>query len=398
MTEAASPTRAIALLALAAFASQSMVRVLDSLLPQIATDLGVTVGAASIVVSAYGLAHGSVQLVIGPAGDRFGQYPIVIGACALSALLVLFCGLAQSLPALVTARMACGLAAGVIIPMGMAFVGNVTPYEKRQPVLARFFSGQILGMMFGQAAGGVLGDFFGWRRVFFFLAALFAIATIALVFEFLRNPLTRASGAAADRSRGLAADYATVLGNPWARIVILAVFLEAALMFGSLTFVGADLHLRFGLGFSAVGLVVGTFAIGGLIYITSVSVLVKRLGQTGLAIGGGLILAAALAILAAEPWWQSAPFAVTAIGLGFYMLHNTLQTNATQMSPQARTTAVAIFSSALYLGQTAGVAAASLVVDRWTAVPVFVVSAVFLPLLAMWFARKLTYHRAAGRA
>jgi predicted MFS family arabinose efflux permease len=87
-----------------------------------------------------------------------------------------------------------------------------------------------------------------------------------------------------------------------------------------------------------------------------------------------------------------------AIGLGFYMLHNTLQTNATQMSPQARTTAVAIFSSALYLGQTMGVAAASLVVDRWTAVPVFVVSAIWLPVLALWFARKLVQNRAAGRA
>ena len=52
------------------------------------------------------------------------------------------------------------------------------------------------------------------------------------------------------------------------------------------------------------------------------------------------------------------------IGLGFYMLHNTLQTNATQMSPEARGTAVGLFSAALYLGQTAGVAAAAPVIDR----------------------------------
>jgi len=398
VADAASPTRAIALLSLAAFASQSMVRVLDSLLPQIAGDLGVTVGAASIAVSAYGAAHGSVQLVIGPVGDRFGKYAVVIAACTFSAFLVLLCGLAQTLPMLVIARMACGLAAGVIIPMGMAFVGDVTPYERRQPVLARFFSGQILGMMFGQAAGGVLGDFFGWRRVFFFLAALFAIAAVALVIEYLRNPLTHASGAPKERSRGLVADYGTVLGNPWARIVIPSVFLEAALLFGSLAFVGADLHLRFDVGFSIVGLVVGAFAIGGLIYIAIVSVLVKRLGQTGLATGGGLILCAALAALAAEPRWQTAPFAVTALGLGFYMLHNTLQTNATQMSPEARSTAVAIFSAALYLGQTAGVAVASLFIDRYTAVPVFIVSALGFPLLAFWFARRLVHHRRAGRA
>ena len=57
------------------------------------------------------------------------------------------------------------------------------------------------------------------------------------------------------------------------------------------------------------------------------------------------------------------------------MLHNTLQTNATQMTPEARGTAVAIFSSALYLGQTAGVAVDGVVFDRFTAVPVFVIAA-----------------------
>ena len=56
---------------------------------------------------------------------------------------------------------------------------------------------------------------------------------------------------------------------------------------------------------------------------------------------------------------------MTFIGLGFYMLHNTLQTNATQMSPEARGTAVALFSSALYLGQTARRrTVAALVIDR----------------------------------
>ena len=31
------------------------------------------------------------------------------------------------------------------------------------------------------------------------------------------------------------------------------------------------------------------------------------------------------------------------LGFGFYLLHNTLQTNATQMTPQARGTAIGIF-------------------------------------------------------
>lgn len=390
----ASPARAIALLAVAAFASQSMVRVSDSLLPQIATDLGVGIGAASFIVSGYGLAHGSVQLVIGPVGDRFGKFLCVAIACAISTILVTLCGLAQTLPALVTARLASGLSAGCIIPLAMAYVGDVIPYEQRQAVLGRFLSGLIAGQLFGQAAGGILGDLMGWRNVFFLLAGLFAVATIALVAELVRNPSVRATGEPKARSAGFVADYSAVLGGAWARIVILSVFIEAALLFGSLAYIGADMHLRFGLGFTLVGIVVGMFAVGGLLYSLSVRILVDRLGQIGLTRGGGIVLAIAFLVLAIEPNWRFAPAAVCAIGFGFYMLHNTLQVNATQMTPQARGTAVAIFSAALYLGQTAGVAAGALAIDRFTAVPLFFASALGLPMLAFWFARRLVRQRA----
>src|SRR5688500_8564909 len=60
---APTPTRPIVLLAVAGFASQAQVRVTDSLLPQLAGDFGTTVGAAAMVVTAYAVAHGSVQLL-----------------------------------------------------------------------------------------------------------------------------------------------------------------------------------------------------------------------------------------------------------------------------------------------------------------------------------------------
>ena len=377
------------LLAIAAFAAQAMVRSTDSLLPQIATDLNVTVGATSVIVTFYLLAHGSVQLIIGPIGDRFGKYLCVSIAAAFSTLMVIACGLAPNLPVLVAARLLCGLATGWIVPFALAFVGDVIPYERRQQVLGTFLSGQILGQMFGQSAGGVLGDFFGWRNVFFILAALLAIATVGLFYELWRNPVTHARNAPVQQVHGFVSDYTTVLSNPWARTVILMAFIEAAAMFGAFTYVGADLHLRFDVEFWLVGLFVGFFAVGGLIYSLSVRQLVARLGQTGLSLAGGALLALAYVTLAFEPHYWIAPLAIGLTGLGFYMLHNTLQTNATQMTPEARGTAVAIFSAALYLGQTAGVAAAGVAFDRFTAVPVFLISAAVLLALGCWLSASL---------
>ena len=173
-------------------------------------------------------------------------------------------------------------------------------------------------------------------------------------------------------------------------------FIESLFMFGAFAYVGADLHLRFGVSFALVGLFVGAFAIGGLIYSLSVRGLVNRLGQIGLVTGGGVLLALAYLTIAFAPHAYIAPLAITAIGFGYYMLHNTLQTNATQMTPEARGTAVAIFSSALYLGQTLGVAINGLIFDRFTAVPLFVIAAVGLLALGLWFARALRRRASTG--
>jgi predicted MFS family arabinose efflux permease len=389
-----NPNRSIALLALAAFACQSMVRVTDSMLPQIAADFSTTVGDAAIVVTGYAIAHGSVQLVIGPVGDRLGKYLAITIACALTGLMVLLCALAPTLGTLAAARLASGAAAGWIIPISLAYIGDVVPYEGRQPIIGRYLSGQIMGQLFGQAAGGILGDLLGWRNVFVALAGIFVLATLALVVEMIRSPATRAAGRPEETSRGLFKDYVTVLSNPWARMILIFAVIEFAFTWGIFAYVGADLHLRFGLSYTLVGLIVGAFGLGGLIYAMSVRALVNWLGQIGLAIAGGVMLGVAFLILALGLAWWIAPVAVVGIGLGFYMIHNTLQTNATQMVPHVRGTAVGMFSASLYLGQTVGVGIGSLVIDRFGAVPLFAASAIVLPLLGLWFARLLKQRRA----
>ncbi len=178
-----------------------------------------------------------------------------------------------------------------------------------------------------------------------------------------------------------------MLSNPFARLILVVGLSEAALAWGAFAYIGADLHTRFKLSYTLIGLTVAFFGVGGLIYATLVKHFVHRFGQTGLTVGGGLVIAAAYLALAVAPAWWLAPMATTAIGLGFYMFHNTLQTKATQMTPEARGTAVAFFTSALYLGQTVGVTIGALLVDRLGAKPLYVGTAIAFPVLAIWFAK-----------
>jgi predicted MFS family arabinose efflux permease len=80
------------------------------------------------------------------------------------------------------------------------------------------------------------------------------------------------------------------------------------------------------------------------------------------------------------------------------MLHNTLQLHATQMAPESRGAAVALFAFCLFSGQSTGVWLAAHVVDTVGTRPVFLLSAVGLPLLAIEFRRRLAGRRRPGGA
>jgi predicted MFS family arabinose efflux permease len=378
---------AIVFLSVAAFASAANMRVIDPLLVQLGAEFDVTVGAASIAATAFLLANGVFVLVYGPVGDRYGKMPVVAIACIGAALCCLLSALAASLGLLTLARFLTGAASSAIIPLSIAWVGDNVGYERRQATLARFLSGQTLGLMTGAALGGAIGDWLGWRSVFWVLAAIYIMAGGALVAVMrarsdLARPGQRAQGSMIGQMLG-------VLRRPWALTVIIVVALEGGTFWGAFTFVGADLHQRFGLSFAAIGLAVAAFGGGGFLYVMMAHRLVRLLGERGLCLWGGAGLGLAFAGMALAPSPEVEFAAIVLSGISFYMFHNTLQVHGTQMAPEARGSGLALFALCLFLGQAIGVPIAAPIVDRYGAPPVFWAAAIFLPLLAFWFARAL---------
>ncbi len=382
-----APPFAIVILSIAAFASAANMRVIDPLLIQLSAEFGVTVGEASIAATLFLLANGVFVLVHGPFGDRHGKMPVVALACIGSALCCMASALSVSLHMLAGMRFLTGVTSSAIIPLAMAWVGDNVSYERRQMTLARFLSGQTLGLAAGAALGGAVGDWLGWRSVFWVLAAIYLLAGAALFATMRARPEIALPGLRAEGS--MLAQMLGVLKRRWARTVIIVVALEGGVFWGCFTFVGADLHQRFGLGFAFVGLAVAAFGAGGFIYVTVAPHLVRLLGERGLCVWGGTGLGLAFAILALAPNAIVAFLAIVVIGITFYMLHNTLQTNGTQMAPEVRGSALAMFALCLFVGQAIGVPIAAPIVDRYGAPPIFWAAALFLPALAWWFAMAL---------
>ena len=385
---AAIPVLAITGLALAALASGVSLRLADALLPRLALEFSVSLGQASQVITAFAVAYGLSQLLFGPLGDRYGKYRVIAWACLASAGTSLLCALAPGHGALLAGRLAAGASAGAVIPLAMAWIGDVVPYERRQAVLARFLIGQITGFAIGVWAGGFAAEHLDWRTPFFGVAGLFL--AVAVVLQWLRRRLpavavaapssqaatqaaTQASTQTATQAsargpasgnalqRGLA-EFGAVLAQPWARVVLVTVFFEGASVYGPFAFIASHLHQRFGLPLSTVGALVMLFALGGLGFALFARVLVRRLGEVVLVRSGSVFMAVALWALASAPTWTWAIPACALMGLGFYMMHNTLQTHATQMAPERRGAAVASFAACFFLGQSLGVGLAGLLV------------------------------------
>ncbi|MDF1586918.1 MFS transporter [Marinimicrococcus flavescens] len=341
----------ILLLSLAAFVASATTRLCDALLPAIAGEFAVPVSAAAVAVTAFTAAYGLFQLAYGPVGARIGPYRTAALGTMLSTVGTLACAFAPSLGWLALGRAASGLTAAAIIPMAMAHIGESVPYERRQAVIARFLMGSITGVIAGQSLAGLFADIFTWRQLFVVLAAGFAVIGALL----LKGAATASTGPRPPAGAALQ-QYRAVLAAPWARVVLLTVSLEGFLCFGAYPYLSVHLQRQFGLDYLAIGLVMSAFGLGGLAYAMSVRLLLARLGETGLAATGGLLLAFCYLLAAVAPVWQAVVPATMGLGLGFYMLHNTLQTNATQMAPENRSAAISLFAFCLFVSQSLGAA------------------------------------------
>lgn len=387
--ELALPRGALPALSLAAFGSGVSMRVTDALLPRLAGEFALGLGQVSWVITVFAIAYGFSQLLFGPLGDRFGKYRVIAWGTLACAATAAACALSPNFSFLLVARTLAGATAASIIPLSMAWIGDVTPYEKRQPVLARFLIGQILGVSTGVLLGGFAADHLHWRTPFVLIALLFVSIGGVLVWTDKRLPeLARQHRPSTDSVLArMRSEFSQILQLPWARVVLLTVFTEGACLFGPFAFMVTHMHQVHGLALSQAGQIVMLFGFGGFLFAVAARQLVQNLGESGLCQwGGALVLLAYLTVALAPNWWWAIP-ACFVSGLGFYMLHNTLQINATQMAPERRGAAVAAFAACFFIGQSVGIAIAGVLLATLGTTGVIVLGGIGVLLVSQNFAR-----------
>ncbi|HEU5103377.1 MAG TPA: MFS transporter [Roseiflexaceae bacterium] len=364
--EALSPTivhpRLLLALQAAVFMVSAEARVIAPLLPAIALEFQTSVAAAGMLITAYTIPYGLFQLVYGPLADRFSRQRVMGVALGLFSLGTFLGGLGPTMPALYAIRLATGAAAAGVIPIALAYVGDAVPYRERQAALGRVVSVAALGGVLSAALGGVIATLVSWRMLFVGYGLL-ALAVSAVL---LRLPVVRLRPPQ-PRAAGLLGPYRAIFRLAGRRATALygLVFFEGMIATSTSGYLGALLFERDHLSYAVIGALLTLNGVASIVAARFVGRLVARVGERGMLLIGGALMALSYLLVALQPFWLFFPLGMLVGGAGFVIAHSTLQTRATELVPQLRGTAVALFAFSLFLGGGLGTSLAGLTIDHF---------------------------------
>lgn len=381
---------ALNIIALATFAASLSARALDPVLPNVADDFGVSIATAASFAAVFAFTFAIVQPVLGAAADMFGKARLMIVCLVLLGLANILGAISTSFPLLFATRILAGIGSGGVFPIALGLTSDLVGPEKRQVAIGRTLAGAMTGNLLGASASGIIGDFLGWRGVLAVLGCLVVLASVAVAAGFKGAALARAPKT---NLSALRHGYRTIFTNPNARICYSAVFIEGCCVLGLFPYVAAFLFELGETSLLIAGIVIAGFAVGGLLYTMTVSRFLPRIGVNGMMITGASLVALQLAATAFGPGWKIQALCMLLMGWGFYMIHGCLQVFASELSAEARASALSLHSFFFFMGQTVGPIAYGFGIQSVGKVPTLLASAIVMVAVGVVCARLLRQTR-----
>ncbi|TIU51959.1 MAG: multidrug efflux MFS transporter [Mesorhizobium sp.] len=163
---------------LLAFATMSIEPIITVYVQQLIEDQGRVTLVAGVVMSAAALGTILSASWLGKLADRIGHWNVVVGALAVSALLLIPQAFVTNSWQLIGLRFLMGLALGGLLPCITSVIRNNIPDGVGGNVLGLAISAQYVGQVAGPLAGGFVGGHFGMPSVFLGTSVLMALGAV----------------------------------------------------------------------------------------------------------------------------------------------------------------------------------------------------------------------------
>ena len=331
MSEARHRERLVWVLAAATFLIFFQAFMVAPLIPRLADVFGVRARTIGLIVPAYLIPYGVATLVYGPLSDRFGRAPVMLASLLGFTLITGLTALAWSAPAMLWLRLLTGLIASGVVPLALALIGDLFPYQARGRALGWLFGAMAGGMAFGSTTGAVLEPFITWRGLFLGTSALSGAVLVGL---WLQRALLPASAGLRTPMTALLLAFGELLRVRRARRTYGYVLFNGVFHSGVFTWLGLYFSRRYDLSEVGIGLAILGYGIPGFLLGPTIGRLADRWGRSHLIPIGVAVSGAAAASLALDVPVIVAALLVTALSLGYDMTQPLLAGIVTDLSPK----------------------------------------------------------------
>ncbi|KUL24775.1 Cmx/CmrA family chloramphenicol efflux MFS transporter [Streptomyces regalis] len=337
------------LLALAVFAMGTSEFMLAGLLPDIASDLDVTVGTACTLTSAFAVGMVVGAPLVAALARNWSRRSSLLGFILTFTAAHAVGAVTTGFPVLFATRVVAALANAGFLAVALTAAATLVSPDKKGRALAVLLSGTTMATIAGVPGGSVLGTLLGWRATFWAVAALCLPAALGI----LKGIPTGRVKEEATGGLALRAELAQ-LTRPRLLLVMLLGALVNAATFASFTFLAPVVTDTAGLGELWISVVLVLFGAGSFVGVAVADRLSDQRPGLVLAVGGPLLLLGwpTLAVLANEP---VALFTFVFVqGALSFALGSTLITRVLYEAAGAPTMAGSYATAALNVGAAVG--------------------------------------------
>lgn len=344
-TVTGAPRAMVPVLAAAAFVIFAQIFMIAPVLPALAQAFSTTAGHIGLAIPLYLIPHGVLTLAWGPISDRFGRRRVIMGSLIAFVVLAVLTTLAPTANAFLAMRMVTAFAASGVVPIALALVGDLIPYQQRGHALGWLFGGMAGGMAFGAAGGALAEPLLGWRGLFGVAAAFGLVLLIAATVLRAIPSHAEAAEAPVASSDG----YSALLRTARGRRTYGYVLINALVQSGIYSWFGLFLHVHYGLDEVGIGLAMLGYGLPGFVLGPVIGRAADRWGRARV-IPAGVALTSVCAFALAAPLPAiGAQIAIVLLSLGYDMTQPPLAGIVTDL-PGSRGKAMGFNAFTLFTG------------------------------------------------
>jgi len=343
----------VRVLGAAAFLVMFQAYLVAPLIPALMRSFHANQGLMGMAIPAFTIPYGLSSLFYGPLSDRFGRKAIILNLLGFLAISTILLGFSNTAIEFLGLRALIGIATGGIVPISVALMGDIYPYEKRGKPIGLLFAGMAGGMTFGSTLGAYLNPLIGCQMEFIITGIL---SGALFLFAFFRHGLFAVQQKKiAIGLKAIIKNSGSLLSDKKGKKVYSLIFLNGLFHSGIFAWLGYYFTVKYHLDDQGIGLALLGYGLPGMLMGVSIGKAADRFGRNKIIPIGLIVGAITVLILVFKIPLLVAGIAVALLSLGYDMTQPLFAGMISQLGNNAtRGQAMGLGSCLLFLGYGAG--------------------------------------------